>query len=45
MKSINVSDYLNKDNIWVGRLINDTFKVKRSIDKVISEYNDDKYYI
>ncbi len=43
MEKVEVIDYLNKKNIWVDRIINNSFNVNRSVEKVNDEYNNDKY--
>ena len=43
MKNISLNEYLNKDNIWTDRILNTSFTIKRDIDHVNKEYNEDKY--
>jgi hypothetical protein len=43
MKKSSINEYLNKDNIWTERMLNNSFSINRNIDHVQKEYNEDKY--
>ena len=43
MKKISLNNFLNKDNVWTHRLLNNNFKVNRDLEHIQKEYNEDKY--
>lgn len=43
MKKTSINEFLNKDNIWVERILDKSFSINRNVDHVQQEYNEDKY--
>ena len=44
MKSTTLNNYLNEENIWTKRLLGlEDYSVKRTVGKVLKEYDQDKW--